>query len=532
MKKAARLVFIPFPGVSHLASTLEFAKLLINRDERIWITVLVIKLPNSQDDATAGLERLEIINLPDCESHKPITDIVEQQKPHVKQVVSELKLRSSGVPLAGFVVDMFCTTMIDVAKHFELPSLVFFTSALAFLALMLHLHSLREQGDTDFKTQDQILIPTFANPVPSTALPSSVLNKDWDSFFVAFGRGLLKADAIVINSFQDLESHVLANFNSKALSLSLSLPLPLPPIYPVGPILNSNNTTDSGIIFNWLDQQPPSSVVFLCFGSMGSFGEDQVREIARALQNSAARFLWSLRKPPPKASSFINPPTDYAPSDLLQLLPPHFFDRTAAFGMVIGWAPQAQILAHPATGAFVSHCGWNSILESIYFGVPIATWPLYAEQQTNAFLLVRELNLAVDIAMDYRVDFKARPNFLVSADKIEKGIRTLMNMDQETRRRLKEMSQKSRNTSLEGGSSYSYLGRLIDYIIDQRGLGLPPNLNQPPPPPYQEPPGPNAAQSPPITVAQSPNGGVFASGDDMSMAIYGMAAALLLLLQF
>ncbi|KAK7394864.1 hypothetical protein VNO78_15405 [Psophocarpus tetragonolobus] len=75
--------------------------------------------------------------------------------------------------------------------------------------------------------------------------------------------------------------------------------------------------------------------------------------------------------------------------------------------------------------------------------------------------------------------------------------------------------------------------RGLAFEIDvQRGLGLPPNLNQPPPPPYQEPPGPDAAQSPPITVAQSPSGGVFASGADMRVAIYGMAAALLLLLQF
>ncbi|MCI68776.1 UDP-glucose flavonoid 3-O-glucosyltransferase 6-like, partial [Trifolium medium] len=81
-----------------------------------------------------------------------------------------------------------------------------------------------------------------------------------------------------------------------------------------------------------------------------------------------------------------------------------FLDRTAEIGKVIGWAPQVQVLAHPATGGFVSHCGWNSTLESIHYGVPIATWPLFADQQTNALELVSELKMGVEIALDYRME--------------------------------------------------------------------------------------------------------------------------------
>ncbi|TKY45887.1 electron carrier [Spatholobus suberectus] len=75
--------------------------------------------------------------------------------------------------------------------------------------------------------------------------------------------------------------------------------------------------------------------------------------------------------------------------------------------------------------------------------------------------------------------------------------------------------------------------RGLAFEIDvQRGLGLPPSLNQPPPPPYREPPGPDSAQSPPIAVAQSPSGGAFASRADVRMAVLGFAAALLLMQQF
>ncbi|PRQ52246.1 UDP-glucose flavonoid 3-O-glucosyltransferase 6 [Rosa chinensis] len=132
-------------------------------------------------------------------------------------------------------------------------------------------------------------------------------------------------------------------------------------------------------------------------------------------------------------------------------------DRTIEIGKVIGWAPQVAILAHSAVGEFVSHCGWYSILESIWDGVPIATWPFYAEQQVNAFELVKELKLAIEIDIGYRKDC----GVIVSRQDIGKGIKEVM--EQESKR-MKEMSQMSKKTLEDDGSSYSSLGRFIDQI--------------------------------------------------------------------
>ncbi|KAK7299802.1 hypothetical protein RJT34_10630 [Clitoria ternatea] len=469
MKKEAQLVMIPLSAMGHLASSIEFAKLLTNHDHRLSITILVIKHPHDDDAARissytrslSSSQRVHVINLPECPldpetpSSFQFQALVDNQKPNVRQIVSNL----SGPPLAAFVVDMFCTSMIDVAKEFKVPSLVFYTSGAAYLSLMLHLHTLREQDNLDRSESKEFVIPGFLNRVPRTALPSIVSKEVWDSFFMANGRGLKKADGIIVNSFEELESHAVHSFSNSPI-----------PIYPVGPILNTsaNNNINTEIL-EWLDQQPRSSVVFLCFGSMGSFGEDQVKEIANALENSGVRFLWSLRKPPIRGPGkpIFAPPSDYSVSELAAALPAGFLDRTAGIGKVIGWAPQTQVLAHQATGGFVSHCGWNSTLESIYCGVPIAAWPLYAEQQTNAFELVCELKMAVEVALDYMDDFISAPNFLVTADRIEKGIRSVMEIDEETRKKVKEMSEKSRSTLSEGGCSYSYLGRLIDYIMEQ-----------------------------------------------------------------
>ncbi|PQQ08134.1 UDP-glycosyltransferase 71A16 [Prunus yedoensis var. nudiflora] len=169
-----------------------------------------------------------------------------------------------------------------------------------------------------------------------------------------------------------------------------------------------------------------------------------------------APFLWSLRQPPPKGKMAM--PSDYA--DLSEVLPEGFLDRTAKIGKVIGWAPQVDILAHSSIGGFVSHCGWNSTLESMWYGVPVATCPMYAEQQTNAFQLVKELGLAVENKMDYRKDSEV----VVSAQDIERGIRQVMEARLCYKEEVKEMSEKGKKSLMNGGSSYSSLGHFIDQI--------------------------------------------------------------------
>ncbi|XVF20971.1 hypothetical protein REPUB_Repub12eG0050100 [Reevesia pubescens] len=194
---------------------------------------------------------------------------------------------------------------------------------------------------------------------------------------------------------------------------------------------------------------------------MGSFNEDQVKEIACALEQCGHRFLWSLRQPPEPTKGMLPSPTDY--DNVAKVLPEGFLDRTARIGKIIGWAPQVAILGHPAIGGFVSHCGWNSTLESIWSGVPIATWPLYAEQQLNAFQLVTTLGLAVEIKMDYHK--KDDEVEIVSAEKIERGIRCLMEQDSDVRKKVKEMSDKNRKALMKGGSSQSTFCRFINDVM-------------------------------------------------------------------
>nr|Q2V6K0.1 RecName: Full=UDP-glucose flavonoid 3-O-glucosyltransferase 6; AltName: Full=Flavonol 3-O-glucosyltransferase 6; Short=FaGT6 [Fragaria x ananassa]ABB92748.1 UDP-glucose glucosyltransferase [Fragaria x ananassa] len=476
MKKASELIFIPIPGIGHIVSTVEIAKLLLCRDDNLFITILIMKFPFTADgsdvyikslavDPSLKTQRIRFVNLP--QEHFQGTGatgfftFIDSHKSHVKDAVTRLmETKSETTRIAGFVIDMFCTGMIDLANEFGLPSYVFYTSGAADLGLMFHLQALRDEENkdcTEFKDSDaELVVSSFVNPLPAArVLPSVVFEKEGGNFFLNFAKRYRETKGILVNTFLELEPHAIQSLSSDGKIL---------PVYPVGPILNvksegnqvsSEKSKQKSDILEWLDDQPPSSVVFLCFGSMGCFGEDQVKEIAHALEQGGIRFLWSLRQPSKEKIGF---PSDY--TDYKAVLPEGFLDRTTDLGKVIGWAPQLAILAHPAVGGFVSHCGWNSTLESIWYGVPIATWPFYAEQQVNAFELVKELKLAVEIDMGYRKD----SGVIVSRENIEKGIKEVMEQESELRKRVKEMSQMSRKALEEDGSSYSSLGRFLDQI--------------------------------------------------------------------
>ncbi|KAJ6912236.1 anthocyanidin 3-O-glucosyltransferase 6 isoform X2 [Populus alba x Populus x berolinensis] len=475
--KNAELVFLPAPLIGHFVSAVEVAKLLLERDKRLSITFLVMKSSLStkiarsyNDSVIAACGRIRFIHLPEVELDQNLPSrffisLIEAQKPHVKEEVSKLVIESESSPdsprLAGFVLDMFSTPIIDVANEFGVPSYIFFTSAAAFLGTALYIQALHDEqkvDPTEFKNSDvELVMPCLASPFPAKVLPSPVLGKDLLPLCLRLFRRFREAKGIMVNTFYELESHAINSFSDGNY----------PPVYPVGPLLNLNGHEHDVVsdrkdthrdIMQWLDQQPSSSVVYLCFGSMGSFGVEQVKEIACGLEQSGHRFLWSLRQPPPNGK--MEAPSDYVTP--AEVLPEGFLDRTSEIGKIIGWAPQVDILGHPSIGGFVSHCGWNSTLESIWFDVPMATWPMYAEQQFNAFLMIVEFGLAIEIQVNYRMDDCE----VVRAAEIEKGIRGLMEFDIKKREKLKEISEKSRKALMKDGSSSTWLDRVIQDMID------------------------------------------------------------------
>ena len=474
MKRAEQLVIVPTPGYGHYKSALEFAKRLIRADDRFSVTIL--HLLSSFDPYPDLLKksllvsdtRLRFIDLPPVDpppSHLSQQSIehylvlfYESFIPHVKDAITHLISNpDSSPPLAGLVLDFFCLPMIDVAIDLGLPSYLFLTSGAGFLGLMLYLPTRHTQIGTEFEDSDpDVELLGFSNPVPVRNLPGAVSNKHGGyAAFVKLAQRFRDVKGIIVNTFAELEPFAIQSFADDGQ---------IPPVYTVGPVLDlggqahpSSDRVDHGKIIEWLDAQPESSVVFLCFGSWGSFGEAQLREMALGLERSGQRFLWALRLWGPDGK--LDGPPDR--STLAEILPEGFLDRMGERGKICGWAPQMEVLAHTSIGGFVSHCGWNSILESLWNGVPTATWPIYAEQQLNALRLVKELGLAVELRLDYR----QQKGGLVTAGEIEGAVRGVMEAGSMVRKKVKEMREISKRALMDGGSSSNSLGRLIDDII-------------------------------------------------------------------
>ncbi|KAJ1278835.1 hypothetical protein BS78_04G109600 [Paspalum vaginatum] len=208
----------------------------------------------------------------------------------------------------------------------------------------------------------------------------------WDRQ-ISFGH---KTDALLINTVEELEPTGLAMVR-RALKA---------PVYPVGPLvrgratswLSSSPGTDDAIL-SFLDAHPPSSVLYISFGSVNSIRAEHMMELAATLESTGRPFVWAVR--PPIGHDLKG---DFRAE---QWLPDGFEERerTSNRGLLVrGWAPQVSILAHPSTGAFLSHCGWNSVLESMAHGVPIVGWPIAGDQFYNAKMLDEEFGVCVEVA--------------------------------------------------------------------------------------------------------------------------------------
>ncbi|XP_076906902.1 7-deoxyloganetic acid glucosyltransferase-like [Bidens hawaiensis] len=251
------------------------------------------------------------------------------------------------------------------------------------------------------------------------------------------------ADAIILNTFDDLEGPIVSQIQKHC-----------PNIYTIGPLhahLKSRSTsksTSSNSLFEedktcigWLDRQPPKSVLYVSFGSIATVTRDQLLEFWYGLVNSKKRFLWVIRED--LVSS--NDDKSKVPSELEE--------GTKERGYLVGWAPQEDVLAHPAVCAFLTHNGWNSTLESIIAGVPMISWPFFADQQINSRF--------VEAVWKLGLDMKDTCNRTTVVRIVNEVMEVRKDEFTESANQMAKLAMKSVR---EGGSSYCNLDRLIEDI--------------------------------------------------------------------
>lgn len=246
------------------------------------------------------------------------------------------------------------------------------------------------------------------------------------------------SSGLIWNSFEELEASSLSKLHQQFQI----------PIFPIGPFHKHIPPSSSSLIaedhtsISWLDKQGPSSVIYVSFGSIAAIGEEEFLEVAWGLANCKRPFLWVVR------------PGLIGGTDWLEPLPEGYVERLDGRGVIVKWAPQLEVLAHPSVGAFWTHSGWNSTLESICEGVPMICAPCFADQLVNARYVSHVWNVGIELENGLR------------REEIEMAIERLMEEREggEVRERALCYKEKANLCVKPGGSSCDSLNELVNYI--------------------------------------------------------------------
>ncbi|CAO2209650.1 unnamed protein product [Urochloa humidicola] len=301
------------------------------------------------------------------------------------------RLRGAGRPVTLAVYTLLLSWVADVARAHAVPAALYWIQPASVLAA--YLHFFRGTGGVDKAIAAAAAAgdPSALGAVPG--LPPPLRIRDLPSFITATG-GDDDPYAFVSDMFRELvdtlgdrPTSVLANtFDAMEPEAVASLREHGVDVIPVGPVLsfldggaaakaNDLFRPDGEGYLEWLDAQAPGSVVYISFGSMSVMSQRQIQEVARGMAESGRPFLWVLREDNRAGDD------DSAAAAAAAL--------GGERGVVVGWCDQVAVLRHRAVGCFVTHCGWNSTLESVACGVPVVGVPQWTDQGTNAWLVER-----------------------------------------------------------------------------------------------------------------------------------------------
>jgi hypothetical protein len=290
-------------------------------------------------------------------------------------------ISSLSPPLTVFISDIFLVTpLLSITQQLSLPNYTLFTSSASMFSFFSHFPTLVQSKFDTVVAQTQIPVPGIPfSPLPYSSIPPILFHPTvFRNIIMEDSPNLTKLHGVFLNTFEALESHSL-----KALSDG-KVVKDMPPVYAVGPFVpfkfEKEASSSSPSLINWLDDQAIGSVVYVCFGSRTALGRDQMREIGNGLMRSGYNFLWVVK------DKIVDKEDEEIGLD--EVLGVELVERMKKKGLVIKeWVDQSEILSHKSVGGFVSHCGWNSIVEAALNGVPILAWPQHGDQKINAGLV-------------------------------------------------------------------------------------------------------------------------------------------------
>lgn len=368
--------------------------------------------------------------------------IVHVFSAHVDEIVG--KLVHSDTPVNCLVSDTFYVFASPIAKKYNLVNISFWTEPALVFTLYYHMDLLRINGHYDNcdKREDIITYIPGVESIKPTDLtsylqtdPTTVVHRLITKAFVA----IRNSDFVISNTIDELEPQIIS-----ALQENISF-------YSIGPTVPTGLTKSSvpmsmwseSDCSQWLDTKPKGSVLYISFGSYAHTSKHDIVEIAHGLLLSEVNFVWVLR--PDIVSS---EETDYLPTGYDQLI--------ECRGTIVPWCSQTAVLSHPAIEGFLTHCGWNSILESIWSSVPMICYPLLTDQFTNRKLVVDDWKIGVNLHNERRV----------TREEVAENIRCVMSGKSSDRfkQEIKKVKKTLENALAMGGSSQKNLEQFTRYV--------------------------------------------------------------------
>jgi UDP:flavonoid glycosyltransferase YjiC (YdhE family) len=310
-----------------------------------------------------------------------------------------------------------------------------------------------------------VVVPGFPAPdvrIPRTELPEFLRSHRMvEPVEDSRDKNLVPTQAnifgLAANTFSDLEHPYCDMYVSKGYVKRAYFLGPLS-LRPSSAGADDTIAGDPSRCTDWLDSKPDRSVVYLCFGSLAPVSDAQLHELALGLEASGKSFMWVVR------TENWSPPEGWE-------------ERVGDRGkLVTAWAPQTAILGHPAVGAFVTHCGWNSVLETVAAGVPVLTWPMVFEQFITERLLTEVLRIGERLWPDGAGVRSTRyqEHEVIPAEAVAQALTAFMQpggQGDTARSRVIALAAKAHAAMAEGGSSHSDLHRLLEDLMEARSGG-------------------------------------------------------------
>ncbi|KAH0680666.1 hypothetical protein KY285_021666 [Solanum tuberosum] len=386
-QKSIRVLMFPWLGHGHISPFFELAKKLVKRNFTIFLCStpanfisIKQKLINENLTEKIHLVDLRLPSLPDLPPHYHTTNGLP---PHLMSTLKKAfaKARPNFTQIINsiepdlLIYDLLQPWAPKVAAEKNIPSVVFVTSSATMFSYMFH--TFRYPNSVFPFSCIYYRDYELARMVKNQELePIEQQQKDNTSVKLCFKRS---SNIVLIKGFKEIDGQYCDYISS----------LTKKRVVPVGPLVQEPTSEDGNSqILTWLNQKSKGSTIFVSFGSEYFLSQEDREEIAHGLEKSRVNFIWVVRFPKGEKLK------------LEQALPRGFFKKVGERGMVVeDWAPQAKILGNPSIGGFVSHCGWNSVMESMKIGVPIIAMPMHLDQPLNA-RLVEEVGIGLEVVRD------------------------------------------------------------------------------------------------------------------------------------